>query len=218
MISKSFLMFALALGASIASAVTYDAVADFSTAGNPNGAWSYGYRQGSVTDPFQLDTVVGNFSGFGPTWQPAVTARPVIGLHTGAFYDTAGTTLFFHPGVPGSEPVLADLRWTNPAAATVDLNATFFAGDSGHVDISIYHNSTLVFSVTDTLNPATVTQTLSMGAGDTLDFIVGTGSDGANSDTTPFIATINTSPVPEPFSVAALGLGLVVLARRRRKS
>lgn len=206
----------LGVGAAVfANAAVYDAAADFSFTTNPNGAWSYGGKNASPTDSFVLGTVA-SFNGWNG-WAAQGT-RPFVGKTTTAGYGAPAGTLAFHTGVAGSELQYAVLRWTADSASSLDISGIFYGGDTGGVDDLIYKNGTSIYSDMATINDSVFNLTnVLVNAGDTIDFMVGPGVDGANSDSTPFSAQITTNPVPEPASMAALGLGVAALLRRRRK-
>ena len=67
----------------------------------------------------------------------------------------------------------------------------FYAGDVGNTDAHVLRNgvTSLFVSQSTSANP-TYAGTLALAAGEMLDFVVGTGSDTCNGDTTPLDVTI----------------------------
>lgn len=208
-----------------------DLTSDFSiTNGNPNGAWSYGYMASSPTGAFTAFTSSGT-SVVGPGtfdfWSSSMSFTVPA-----AYKLVAGTLNGYNGGVggvslgqvslhSGSAGELGAIRYTAPSAQLVDLSAFFGSGDSfgseGKVDTYLVHNgSTILFSSLNTgVDENFSLSSFNLAAGDTLDMIVGQGQDGYFYDTTPVNLTVNV--VPEPASMAAITIGLIGLARRRRK-
>jgi hypothetical protein len=132
----------------------YDAAADLTETSidnglNPNGVWSYGYRNTAASTEFASLTMYGQypiypgFTGlkgwFDPDyfWLPAVmkntTDTPLVG---GGLHEATGLDeiivppggLMMHPGDNTGQAIndaYAVLRWTAPFSATVDLDVTF---------------------------------------------------------------------------------------------
>ncbi|MBL8047560.1 MAG: PEP-CTERM sorting domain-containing protein [Chthonomonas sp.] len=218
----------LAIATSISFAA--DMTADFSIVnGNPNGAWSYGYKSnlaGSFNALTNTSTV--NFgSGTFDVWNTPL----VPDLHVAQL--TSGTMNGYNGGVGGvavgettmhggPNGELSTTRFTVGASGLYNLSGFFKSGDAlgsvyGNIDGYLYHNSTVLYS---TLNTG-VTQSFSLSsvsllAGDTLDLMVGMGQDQYFYDTTPVNLTI--TAVPEPGTIAVLGLGAVALLRRRKSA
>jgi hypothetical protein len=92
----------------------------------------------------------------------------------------------------------------------------FGAGDSGAVDVHVLMNIVPVFSKFGTTTNESFLITFAVEQGDTIDFVVGYAGD-YRWDTTPLAATLDYQPVPEPATLAALGLGAVALIRRRKR-
>jgi hypothetical protein len=219
MIMKRALWTALGLvGAASAFGQTWNAGADFSTTSNPNGNWSYGYKDSAPSGTFSLSTTAGNFVGYGDGWSPTGVSRPFVGKLTNQFGTAPAGSIFFHTGIPGQESQIAVLRWTSVTPMILDMTGKFYSGDSGRTDDYVRVTSGQnLFTSLDTATDQSFTAHAILGAGESIDFMVGTGTDGANSDLTPFEVTISGTPVPEPASMAVLGLGALALLRKRRK-
>jgi hypothetical protein len=167
---------------------TYNALSDFSTTANPNGAWTYGE---STNGTFAAD------AGFnGTAWAGVGTAnQSSIGTSTQA------PGLVLKPGQSGGS---ADVRWTAPADGTYSISGNFndFTGNATDDVRMMVNNGSPV--VSGSVGPASgaggatnvpITQNaLVLKAGDTVDFVVGPGSDGWDTnDVVSLQATITTS-------------------------
>jgi len=207
-----------------------DLQSDFSiSSGNPNGAWSYG-QLSTLGGSFTAADVAGTGTAGGATldsWSFSTTTFPVIsklisgslvGFNGGDGLISIGEVIM-HPG-PGNE--LAAIRYTVPSAGVYDLSGYFGAGDGlgggafGKIDGYVYKNATSLWSVLDTTSTHTFSlSAVALAAGDTIDVVVGFGSDGYTYDSTP--VNLSITPVPEPATIAGLGLALAAFAKRRRK-
>jgi hypothetical protein len=220
-----------------AFADTYNAVTDYIPGANPNGAWSYGYIDGTG---FHLATVhlvnqifefyPPNIDGWTDDHAPTPYTdfyTPVVALNLGApatagSHDLRNDMVLMHPGVDGQE---AAVRWTAQTTGFYDL-ATLFTGLNGEgttVDTHIMLNGADVYSgwvmgymATDNYatNAAYIT------AGDTVTMAVG-GAGSFGLDTTGLQAVIATSAVPEPvsgvlFGTLLLATGAIARFRKRR--
>jgi hypothetical protein len=117
---------ALAGGASLASAATYDLVSDWSSS-NPNGPWAY--LQGSTLLPYQPSVVpLGGNPGFAPC--------PNYGCFLPLFWQNGGpgSDIFIHSvdaanGDPANGEAM--LTWTAPATGTIDISGYLYYGQYG---------------------------------------------------------------------------------------
>jgi hypothetical protein len=235
----------IAAGVCADASITYSAVGDFSASSNPNGVWSYGYEDtlggaftlfayynGPNTVPNGTDlNAWATAAGF-----PAASATPYIGEDnnptTDATFNLPPNLLLMHPGQPGGSPapVYAVVRWTAPATGTVNVSGLFStafdpttcSGAPGSLcgtsDVHILDNGVDrgLFNFTGSA-PFTdpFSLVLSVSSGDTIDFVVGPGTDNDyNGDATGLGVTI--SSVPEPATVWCFGAGLLALGLVRR--
>jgi hypothetical protein len=199
----------MALAANSASAdLIWDVTSDFSIAnGNPNGAWSYGWVNGSSFQAYSSNATDGNGSIF---WLGDVGSdrTPDIWKNYGAPIHGVGTgQLSLHPG-PGGQASVA--RWTAPAGigSPVQVQGQFYPGDSGVMQVGIFVDG--IPQVTtpywQSTNSGTFDFSLPVSAGSTIDFAVYGGYDYGN---TPLEATI--TAVPEPSTLVLLGVGAIGL-------
>ena len=188
------------------SIAAYDVAGDFSLNANPNGPWSYGYitsLNGSLNVYTESSTSHYGNPNF-QSWQgtetgdgnPNVFRNTASTNQTGAGANLDAGQLALHPGPSGS---LSVVRWTAPNAATFSIRSVFegrgIEGSGTTTDVHVLHNGVAIFN--DAVNgfgltsDASFSQILTVSAGDTIDFVVGFGSNGNfNGDTTGLTATI----------------------------
>jgi len=193
-LSAATLSLLLALSSIRGSAQTYDAAADFSPTSNPNGVWSYGCTE-SLGSTFYLYTQV-DFGNDIYQWLTAPVcgqgAPPSLGYNSADVDVTPanpGSITFpahaawFHPG-PGDQKSV--FRWTAPASGNYQVKAVFWGDDfvgPTSTDVHVLHNSLGLYTGEVTgFGPSSdqsFTKTISVGAGDTIDFVLGYGTDGS---------------------------------------
>ena len=165
----------------------FDAAVDFSiTNGNPNGAWSYGYRSAaapltnftsnaniSTGGTFGAAAWVSWYAGIGGDGTPLVLHNTGGNLQSGTVFLFAGE-LALHPGPNGEVSIV---RWTAPSDSVISIDATFAGRDivNGSTDVHVIHNGTSLFDglVVGFGSEAPFVITLPVAQGDTIDFAVG---------------------------------------------
>ncbi|OKH37351.1 hypothetical protein NIES2119_13975 [[Phormidium ambiguum] IAM M-71] len=210
----------LGFAASPSLAATFDAAADFSINNNPNSVWQYGWSStlGSALNLLsntksdcggQIDVWFRPNSAFGAPIIANNKTGNTIQCGTGKF---APGELLLHPGASNEYSVV---RWVAPEAGNYSI-ATKFAGADfvgpTTTDVHVLYNGVSLFN--DLVNgfgdPSAKlwATTLSVAAGDIIDFAVGFGSGGFWYDTTSLDVTISstTSPKSVPESTSTLGL------------
>ena len=192
---------------------------DFSTAGNPNGAWTYGTYgySGSTPNPASfapfnstsspLFQNPANFGGVAmETWNHNSATDPNIS-HNPSATQTAnlgGTgDLVWSPneislGIPNTNDGLTGVVWTAPSAAQYVVSASFLDNQSvaagNGPDVHVYHNGTPLLSANvGNVVGAGVTYPptiLDLAAGDVIHFLAGSGGPGSGYSNVEFEATI----------------------------
>ncbi len=187
---------AFVVDVSVVAHHAYDAAAQFSGTDNPNGVWSYGCTE-SLGAAFQLYTQqIGSISGL-YDWTTAPCVPPddphrvpaLIYNSTDASITPVppGSVTFpahalsFHPGPQDQYSVL---RFTAPASGNYQVQAVFWGDDfvgPTSTDVHVLHNGLgLYTSEVFGFGPSSdqsFTTTVSLEAGDTIDFTVGYGTE-----------------------------------------
>lgn len=226
--SLSVFLIALTGAVTPSSAVVvgdYDLAADFSTAANPNGAWSYGYSTtlgGSLvlhasTSPHPAYSTISNWHtdlGYGV---PVILRNSTAGIvtnDTGTIVLTPGQ-LASHPGTSGEFSIV---RFTAPTTGLFNVAGAFQGADlfGATTDVHILLNGSSVlagnvFGFGAGSGPAFNTDLL-LASGDRLDFVVGWGNGDFTWDSTALSAVI--TQVPEPGTAAIFALGSFAVALR----
>jgi len=180
-----------------ASIAPADVVADFSSTQNPAGAWTYGYRAGGgAFTPYGVHSQ--QFGAGLDSWSTGTCCPSVTRNSTATTRNYAGVVeqpadlLHIHPGPNGEKSVV---RWTAAAAGTYSVSGRFQGINTvgATTDVAVTKNGATTFSgsVNGTGAQAPFTMSVTVGAGDTLEFQVGYGSNGTyNNDSTGLAVTI----------------------------
>ena len=191
----SFIIFPLPIFAQT-SPIYYDAFSNFSAQSNPNGTWSYGYTN-SLGNNFTIYSVNNQSSWSRTSDLNSANVAKII----------SSDYLNVNPGPAGEYSVI---RWTAPASGTYQVNSSFQSPRGGYPpttsDVHVLQNSTSIYDASvfgyysgffqNSSNNRTYdfSKTVTLNSGDTVDFVVGPGSDGYDAyDGTWVEATI--SPV-----------------------
>jgi PEP-CTERM motif-containing protein len=226
---------------STAHATTWNAVTDFSTSTNPNGAWSYG--EGNAGTSFTAFTQAFTNSG-GPLtisggsvqyWESSSSnfGVPLIGENFGPGVGTCCSTVLIPTGVLWIHPGQSDdaiLRWTAPVAGIYSFSGTLALLDTSPTGVLAegFKNGTLLGSTTLT-SPAAVLSPPSFGpsvpfsgvvslvAGDILTFAINNNGNFSDDSTALTLEISSSTPLPATLPLFASGLGVIGLLARRRK-
>lgn len=188
-----------------AATSSWDLSSDWMVGANPDGAWSYGWES-SRGSSFTLMTLhaadssipgtdywSGGIQGVGGPFYPEVGHNGSSTTYDFSCCTYPGNSVVMHPGPDGQNAVV---RWTAPAAGSYDVRATWSGNDKSGTttdDAVLLGGTQQLFAgeVTGYLATQRYTGTVSMVAGQTLDFTVGFGSDGSYfSDSTGVAVTI----------------------------
>jgi choice-of-anchor C domain-containing protein len=196
----------------------FDLSSDFSLAANPNGPWSYGHRTNRLAGALQLLNTSRTFGAENGVpidiWQWN-NAKPwvakVIGPETAVstHFNAPAGTIYFGPDPERSPEDFAVIRFTVPpgAGGTYQLETTvrslYDSTRSVDADFHVVKNGIELFGRLVPPNSGTsFSNTLSLAAGDRIDFVAGRGTNGL-ADTGLKIQTtlVRLTNVPPPPSV-----------------
>lgn len=213
----SLVLSAIAVSA-FSSAQTFNLTNDFSiTNGNPNGVWTYGSVAGTTFTPL---TSTGNFA-LGPYWTNAQSitvwrnssANLAYGIEAGQISldaDNGGVAARFTAPYEGTFDVLLQMGGTT-------ANAGGGYGNVGVAQTGLrldgVENAGFTYDAGTNVRTWSLTS-LQLDAGDTVEAYVNFVGAGGNLQTK---FNVVGSPVPEPATMAALGLGALALLRRRAR-
>jgi hypothetical protein len=223
---------ALLASSGIASAVTYDAVTDFSvTNGNPNGVWTY-LDNGTPLAFTHTGQGPSNNVEYWSNTQPGVPDNVLVG-HTTSGTATLSNTVQFSTTFLTIDPEghTAGVRFTAPSAGIYDIVGQFFAADTAERTHPVF----IIDSLSGTIFSQTISGSqsqpfnlmLNLTAGETIDFLTSPMNLTDNCYfcdlSTALQASISTvdagtTPLPAAMPLMLTGLaGVGLLVRRRRK-
>lgn len=178
--------------------LTFNAVNDFSPTQNQGAAWAYGYRPasgGSFAVLPNNDNLYGLPAGWHTWYLPGVWNLPAV-FHNGTGATaTLGTAtqptdlLNLYPGGVGEKAVV---RWTASRAGTAQITGRFEGLDATTTGVSVVKNGTVMLSsgnINGFGNQAAFSLTVTVAAGDTIEFQVG-GNGDVQRDSTGLAAAI----------------------------
>ncbi|MBN1418058.1 MAG: glycoside hydrolase family 2 [Planctomycetes bacterium] len=131
-------------------------------------------------------------------WRPADRTDPCA-THNGTTHPLTGLGITWQPGQfalhPGVNGEACVARWTAPAAADVQIAATFSSiAERATTDVHVLHNGESLHDGAINVGGAGASSSFSrrvtVRAGDTVDFAVGFGNGNYGADTTALAATI----------------------------
>jgi hypothetical protein len=229
-------------GTGIASSLggNFDLSTDFSPTFNPAGAWSYGYKStlGGSFSLFQYRKVGYAENGVPVDfweYQPGMASCIWRNDSSSASMGGGGTELYapgtvvIHPGQGLSSSTIPEFgvaRLTIPIGAsgiyTLQTSEHTYLSNpaiSGDCDFHVLKNGVSLFDQAMAGGSSTsFAATLTLVAGDTIDFAVGRGADGSG-DASGIVISANLVLVPEPGMAAltVVGIGCSLACRRLRR-
>jgi len=230
-----FVGVALIAGCTAASAATYNAAADWTTATSSGTPWAYGSETslgGSITFYTTESNLAGSNSAIqiwnGPNEVsnvPADFTNVTNQTVTDGSLTLGANDSAFHPGPNGQYSVY---QFTAPTTGTYDVSGSFAPGDSGRTDVYILAGNSQIFGsdlATDINNTASFNADELLTAGETVDYAVGLSPEHNtfSNDTTIVDATVSNVPAPEASTntlfglLLTLGIGGLLWSSRNRK-
>jgi hypothetical protein len=220
------LVTALALSSAANAMTSFDAAADFSLASNPNGVWSYLYSNTLLPSA--------QTSGNTEYWwsnqsvpNSIIVGRAITGTAASGTVQFGDSYLTMDP-----ESQTVTVRFTAPSAGAYLISGMFFGADdqtncgnscaahpvliTDSVDGTIFGPS----SISSYLQSYAFNLNVTLAAGETVDFIAQTGTNGGCAYcnlSTGLQATISETPLPAALPLFASGLGAIGVLGWRRK-
>jgi hypothetical protein len=169
--------------------LSWNATTSFSLAANPNGAWSYGSKSAPTAPGLCLYTI--HTCGWNhPTAGTCVSPTCWPYVNTGT-----ATAIQVHPKTSATVGYSV-VRWTAPFAATFQVSGQF-AGQTSEPNLScsvaVVSNGAVLPGLSGSVFATTAfpfNTTLLLGAGSTVEFVVGDGGNGDFQDHCLLSATI----------------------------
>jgi hypothetical protein len=208
----------LALGVSLSLSPALHAVSVLTS--------SYGYSAGYAT-PFVVDTVTSTYVPGIQEWSPLTNPlSPTVRFNPGSIGIFDSSSIVFDPHTlslnPGEHGEQAIVRFTaSGTSGTWAFTGGFWGQDIFNTTSAVHVLKNNVSLFTDNVNGFGLSSqksfnlTVSMNPGDTMDFVVGYGSNGWGNDSTAL--DLRSTLVPEPSGALLLGLTGAAALRRRRK-
>jgi len=162
----------------------WDVAKDYSDSENPSGAWSYGVmaKPGASVVLFRNNGGAWTDGGANIWLNSAEISR----------YGVGPGQVSIHPAPNGDYGVI---RWTcthlkSGQSERLTVKGTFGAGDSGKMNVGVFHNGKKLFSVSNTPHDEPFSLDVKVQPKDTLDFTVSPGAAGWSCGNTPLDLSI----------------------------
>jgi len=199
---------------------TWNATTDYSECRNPNGAWTYGW---TTTLGSAFNTYAYTISGPGCPivyWQqPGIGALNIdknwsTSPVTCATWTMPPQSLGMHPGSNNQHAVL---RWTAPRAGPYRIRASFIGIDFAYpttTDVYVLRNSVPILSgiVNRYGSGPELTTTITLAAGDRIDFSVGANGSYVGDHTGVDVEVLATDSTPPVVTITSPANGTVLAA------
>jgi hypothetical protein len=170
----------------------WDVTKDYSNSENPSGAWSYGVmaKPGGSFVLFKNNTMQ-----LREVQEATWTDGGACILRNSAEFVRYGINpgqVSIHPGPAGEYGVI---RWTcahlkSGQSERLTVKGTFCAGDSGKMNVGVFHNGKKLFAVSNTPHDEPFSLDVKVQPKDTIDFTVSPGAAGWGCGSTPLNLTL----------------------------